>query len=88
MSERKNKSIKLPKYSLQDLLSELSRVCEFYKFDCDTLVGYIISDWLITFNLASKDGESSLLSFLKSHEHHVEQFREYIKEVQNAQDSK
>lgn len=85
MSERKNKSIKLPKYDLQSLLSELTRVCDSVKFDGDSLIAYILADWLITLHLASKDDESAFLSFLKSHEHHVEKYREYLKEVQNAQ---
>lgn len=84
MSERKNKSIKLPKYDLQALLSELTRVCDSVKFDGDTLISYIIADWLIVLHLASEDDESAFLSFLKSHEHHVDKYRNFLKEHSNG----
>lgn len=84
MSERKNKSIKLPKYDLQALLAELTNICKSVKFDVDTLISYILADWLITLHLASEDDTSAFLSFLKSHEHHVEKYRQFLKERSNG----
>lgn len=88
MSERKNKSIKLPKYDLEAIMQSFIRLCSELEFDYQVLASYIFADWLITLDLASHDNKSAFLSFLKSHELHVEKYRQHLKEVESAQDFK
>lgn len=85
MSEKNEKKVKIPVYSIEKQMDFIVSVCEDYDFNPQTLITLIFADWICTFQeLTSKvSGNSyqSFVSYLKSTEKtydKLNQIREYI----------
>lgn len=87
MSEKKTKekrhTISIPKYNLEDILADMTNICKAFEMNGDQLIAIILADWMMTFDMATfgnplfGEDKHPMLSFLKSHENHVEKFREW-----------
>lgn len=98
MSEKRIKekrhTIAIPKYNLQDILADMTNICKAFEMNGDQLIAIILADWMMTFDMATTDetffgyNKHPMLSFLKSHEKRVLQFRKWKKEQIDAQTKK
>lgn len=87
MSKKNTKfEINLPKYDLQSQLRYITAICQEFDFDGDTLISYVMSDFIRLYDDGLVRGMSPsdvFVSYLrhieKQHKHFLERKDEYAK---------
>lgn len=76
-SKSETKTLRYPHYDMEDVLQEISNLCNDYEFQGDKLLALILGDWLTTYYIACKkcedpESDEPFLSFVASAELHYQ----------------